>query len=544
MISLTEFNVEELIELADPRNAHPADRAYSASVDLRKAAQLSDQPLLFAKAWAWGSTHLGDLGRLSTVLSLHPVVQSALEAVDPSPELNLVQSHYLYSFVLVAADLGQFTDALRAQREFTQLNSGSENLFFRVHDRILLALLTERMGDAAHANWLVEDACADYVSSTGQELPASVYNALMALKLSQFCRGAGLLSPQRSQQLLNEAHEEGRRALKIAEAIEDRRGLAYIKCNLAELFAYSGRFDEAQEYIDYAADYFDELNYWNIKDWLLVTQGKLFNQSDRPSQALATVRPLYQRYDYDGVLNGTRARRVAAEASRKMGDFRQAFEHMKRLEIAERRRTMSQLRVQSEIFMTRLEVEARAEHHRRIAEIDPLTKIGNRRRLHRAMTELLPDINSPKAPAFAMAIVDIDHFKRVNDEFGHAVGDTVLIAIARILEEHTRSTDIVIRLGGEEFLVLFPNSDEDAAFKASSKICDTIAETQFESLPHDWSITVSIGLAASPPSDSVRLVRIADEAMYQAKRAGRNRVVRASDVNSGTAKTDDVSSSV
>lgn len=544
MISLQEFNVEELTQLADPRYSHPADQAYSASVDLRKVAQSLDRPMLLAKAWAWGSTHLGDLGRLPTVMSLHPVVQASLSTVEPCPELNQVRSHYLYSFVLVAADLGNFTDALRAQREFTQLNAGSENLFFRVHDRILLALLTERMGDAAHANWLVEDACSDYVSSTGQQLPASVYNALMALKLSQFCRGSGLISDERAQQLLETGFEDGRRALAIASDARDRRGLAYIKCNLAELLVYRGEFETAQNYIDYAAGYFHEQNYWAINDWLLVTRAKLYNQSGRPKRALSAVRPLYQRYDYDGVLNGTRARRVAAQACQQLGDYRQAFEHMKRLEIAERRRTMSQLKVQSEIFMTRIEVEARAEHHRRAAEIDPLTKVGNRRRLHRAMTELLPDVETPQGRNFAIAIVDIDHFKRVNDEFGHAVGDSVLVAIAEILEKYTRSTDVVIRLGGEEFLLLFPDGDENSAYSAANKICDTISSTQFESLPPDWRVTVSIGLAASPPSDSVRLVRIADEAMYQAKRAGRNQVMRASELKSEIVTTVDISSRV
>lgn len=521
---MSDSKIENLSQLADPASQNPADDSYAASVELRTLAQEVGDRLLFAKAWAWGSVHLSDLARHNTVMSLHPVVQSAIGAAPHSAELDALNSNYLYSYVLVAADVGEFPEALRAQREFSQLNSSSENLFFRVHERILLALLTERMGDAAHANWLAEDACSDYLSQTGKELPPSVYNALMAMKIGQYCRGAGLLSRSESHRLLREADEDGQRALAGAIDLGDERGIAYIKGNLAELFVYTKQHDLAFEYLEESGQYLKRKSYHNISDWLQVTLAKVYNASGDPKKALSVVRPLYRRYDYDGLLNGTRARRVAAQACQKMGDFRQAYEHMKRLEMAERRRTMSQLQVQSEMFMTRLEVESRAEHHRRAAEIDPLTKLGNRRRLHRAFSELLDENQSP-SQSFAIAIIDIDHFKRVNDSFGHSVGDSVLIEIASILEEQTRSSDVVIRLGGEEFLILFPNSEQSSAAKASEHLRETIAEHAFDELPKEWNVTVSVGLAATPPHDSVRLMTIADEAMYRAKRKGRNCLV-------------------
>jgi two-component system, cell cycle response regulator len=118
----------------------------------------------------------------------------------------------------------------------------------------------------------------------------------------------------------------------------------------------------------------------------------------------------------------------------------------------------------------------------------------------------------------SVAIVDVDHFKAINDTRGHAEGDQVLVAVARALREHLRAEDQLGRLGGEEFLVVLPDTDPEAAVAAAEKLRASVAET---------GVTVSIGWAAWEGESPEELVRRADDALYAAKAAGRDRAVGA-----------------
>jgi diguanylate cyclase (GGDEF)-like protein len=126
-------------------------------------------------------------------------------------------------------------------------------------------------------------------------------------------------------------------------------------------------------------------------------------------------------------------------------------------------------------------------------------------------------------------MIDIDHFKPVNDDYGHQTGDEVLQALAKSLERTVRSVDFVGRLGGEEFLVILPQQDHDTALISAERIRQTIASNPIHTKNYTLNITVSLGVATMPdhgntPDD---LIRQADRAMYRAKREGRNRVASA-----------------
>ena len=125
--------------------------------------------------------------------------------------------------------------------------------------------------------------------------------------------------------------------------------------------------------------------------------------------------------------------------------------------------------------------------------------------------------------------IDVDHFKSINDRFGHDGGDLVLRAIADRCQATKRTTDVLARIGGEEFVMLLPETDEAAAEIAAERLRTTIQNASGILPGHDLRITISIGIAQamlSMSSFEVMLKR-ADEALYQAKRAGRNRVLRA-----------------
>jgi diguanylate cyclase (GGDEF)-like protein len=162
-----------------------------------------------------------------------------------------------------------------------------------------------------------------------------------------------------------------------------------------------------------------------------------------------------------------------------------------------------------------------AERLTRTSLEDPLTGLPNRRRLDVAFLDLL----TTGAP-FALAMIDVDHFKQVNDRFSHPVGDAVLRTIADLLAGGARIDDLVVRYGGEEFALLMRGTDLTIAERACERLRLAVQGHDWGSLRPDLAVTISIGVAAST-EDSAHdaIVALADLRLYQAKQRGRNRVV-------------------
>ena len=131
--------------------------------------------------------------------------------------------------------------------------------------------------------------------------------------------------------------------------------------------------------------------------------------------------------------------------------------------------------------------------------------------------------------AVAVLVIDIDHFKKINDSFGHAVGDEVLREFAVRLASNVRAIDLPVRFGGEEFVVVMPDTELDHAHRIAERIRLHVAGSPFRVMGGEelLTVTISIGVAASLRDDDApaALVRRADEAMYEAKARGRNRVI-------------------
>jgi len=161
---------------------------------------------------------------------------------------------------------------------------------------------------------------------------------------------------------------------------------------------------------------------------------------------------------------------------------------------------------------------------------DSLTGLHNRHKLDSAlMTEMLR-FNRYKVD-FCAILLDIDNFKRVNDTYGHQVGDEVLVEIANILTSNTRETDLAGRWGGEEFLILVLQSNIDNAFKLAEKIRVHIEATDF---PTAGRVTASIGVSSYQYGETIaNFVTRADNALYHAKDTGRNKVISADEINEG-----------
>jgi diguanylate cyclase (GGDEF)-like protein len=157
---------------------------------------------------------------------------------------------------------------------------------------------------------------------------------------------------------------------------------------------------------------------------------------------------------------------------------------------------------------------------------DGLTKLYNHRYFQDEMARAFEESQRYQRP-LSLAIIDIDFFKKVNDTYGHAVGDDVLKAVAKLFQESIRSTDLAARYGGEEFAVMMPETDLDDAMAFAEKIRTLIETTPFPTAAGPLGVTVSIGLAAVPRTKihaAKELVIAADKALYRAKRGGRNQV--------------------
>jgi len=156
---------------------------------------------------------------------------------------------------------------------------------------------------------------------------------------------------------------------------------------------------------------------------------------------------------------------------------------------------------------------------------DALTGLGNRRRLEQALVQEVSRVERAGGKLCAV-MADLDHFKRINDVYGHEAGDKVLAAVGDLLRRQTRPTDIVARFGGEEFVILMPHTDLTHAIGAAERVRMALGANPVHPLPAP--ITASFGVAelmAGEHSDV--LMRRVDEALYRAKQLGRNRTVAA-----------------
>ncbi len=157
--------------------------------------------------------------------------------------------------------------------------------------------------------------------------------------------------------------------------------------------------------------------------------------------------------------------------------------------------------------------------------VDQLTGVHNRGAFDSSLVREIDLAHRNQTP-LSLVVADLDNFKRINDEHGHAVGDDVLRVFAETLMQNMRSSDIVYRYGGEEFVILMSNTDRQGAELGAQRLREAVNQTVFSSKGLKIPVTASFGVASLGPTDnSTTLFDKADHAMYEAKKTGRNRVV-------------------
>jgi diguanylate cyclase (GGDEF)-like protein len=164
-----------------------------------------------------------------------------------------------------------------------------------------------------------------------------------------------------------------------------------------------------------------------------------------------------------------------------------------------------------------------------LAKTDPLTALHNRR----VIEEKLGDSNiriTDDGRAFSVIMSDIDHFKVLNDTYGHQIGDLVLVSISKVLKNATRSGDVVARWGGEEFLILLPGTGGEEAKEVAERMRIAVAQSPIYIDDNEINITMTFGVAECTFEIGVNeCINLADKALYKGKNAGRNQVILLND---------------
>lgn len=525
--------------LARARQARGAADWDAAVAAATAAAAIATQDTERLEAGHIAAFSLFRLGRLQELIRRgeHTL---ALPGVADQPAQR---SELLRWITLAACETGDFDLALRRGVEACDLASASGDPGQRAVALNAVGACFERMGDPWQAERLMREAL-DQARLQAEVYPRLVsLNNLSAVTIGAFHLMRGGVDPDEATAALQRSAAYAREALALAQAGpgSDPFFLVFVEGNLGEALLHLGELDAAEALLHSAlarAEAHDHAaQIWRIRCSL--AEGLI--ERGRHAQARDSLRDLWAR-DAAAVPQATliRLHQALYRANRSLGQVDDALDHHERAEILQRQRAARQLRAQSRLLVTRVEaeqnrlqaerarLEAQAERERatelaRHASQDALTGLGNRRHLDEQLPQLLVQAQA-RQQDMALAIVDLDHFKQVNDRHGHRVGDQVLVQLAQMLRENTRSGDLIARIGGEEFLLALPQTDLVRATEVCERLRDSVQAHDWANLAEGLAVTVSIGLAQAPPYDAPGLFDHADRALYRAKQAGRNRV--------------------
>jgi diguanylate cyclase (GGDEF)-like protein len=186
---------------------------------------------------------------------------------------------------------------------------------------------------------------------------------------------------------------------------------------------------------------------------------------------------------------------------------------------------MIQMKLLDQLDISMRRTEHLLDKTQKLATIDDLTQVYNRRKVETDLAMEIINFNLYQQP-LSVLMIDIDHFKRFNDSYGHDIGDRVLMDVAGALKANIRNTDIVGRWGGEEFLIILPFADIKAAEIVGKKLVEAVRAINTHYCPSAERVSVSIGCTEINALDTLdQLIKRADIAMYDAKKSGRDQIV-------------------
>ena len=432
--------------------------------------------------------------------------------------------------------IGYATDAYSAAADRDDRRAVSLSL-------AVLSAIFERSGDPWQGERIARDALK-FARESGDPYPLCVaLNCLSSTLIGVVCAFQSYLAPADTKSALDEATVLLREIVVLVPALNDPVLESVALGNLSEALLLGSSLDEATTVVERSIKLAVEAGATLTANFpRYVKAVLLFRAGDATS---AKQQLIALRDDKQAQYSNSTASKIhfaIYEIERSLGNFKDALTEFEQYQTIEQKDAIRQLKARSEMMVTRVEVErdkrrtledayklvlanaSRATEFEKLAFEDKLTRLGNRRLLDSRLPEMLLKAETD-ATDLCLGILDLDFFKRVNDEFGHAVGDQVLVRVAQALQEEMRKTDLIVRAGGEEFVFVLEGSTREHALLLAERVRLRIAGINWGYIAPKLEVTASIGLAHVPTYDAIDLFERADLAMYRAKRAGRNRLM-------------------
>ena len=463
-----------------------------------------------------------------------------LEVGRESGEGRLIRDCLNFSGA-VYASLGDFDTALGYVQQMFDLNVALGDLEGTFHSLVNTGVLLNELGRFDEAITSLQAA----LETKALQDPRHEAHVISNLGVSY----AGLGK-------LKDALRENQKALLLAEEIGNNDVQAKVLVNIADVQGKLGCFDQALAALERALGIVEQLGAREGVVHCLLTAGHIhFNRG-----AFETARTTLELAAREAQTLGMKALEFEieewlAKTHKALGNLGAALEHFERFHHLERavrddgiQRQMRAHAAQRELERTRVEADLERLRNVELAQAlkeledanrdkselvrklelqvvqDPLTKLYNRRHLETILTSEFSRARK-NSRALPVAMLDIDHFKQVNDRFSHQVGDTVLQEVAELIRQSIRTTDIAARYGGEEFVIVLPRTTHVRALAVCERLRRTIAEHDWARIHPELSVTISLGLASSTDvQNSDKLLGLADDKLYEAKGRGRNRV--------------------
>ncbi len=470
-------------------------------------------------------------GALSQMLELAVPLTATVRAHSTPEALN----DFLRMTALVAADAYRFEISLAYAQEALAVTQDIGDTGRLSLSTNVLGCFFERSGDPWQAERLIREALAQARQQPLMHPLFVALNNLCGALIGKHYLLRDAVPPLEALAPLHTARPFAEEAMALAAQLPDRFYAVFTTGNLGELLVHLGEHDQAQLLLDKALAQAQSLGVVGQVVRLKCSLGELAlarGDTALATQTLLAVLGMPGTGDHPNVR--LRAHHALWRAFGQTGADKAALDHLTAYLQLERSRAVRQLRAQSELFVTRVEAEqARqdARRHRQRAQdlevdvrLDALTGLGNRREFDRSWPKMLRDAEQDLKP-LAVAMLDLDHFKQVNDRFGHAAGDRVLVRLGALLRTHTRQADLLLRMGGDEFLLAMPEADTPHAMEVCERLRLQVAQYPWAEVAPGLQVTLSLGLATLPEQASGQLLQAADAALYQAKASGRNSLV-------------------
>ena len=453
-------------------------------------AQLKE-PLFEAEARGWLGACLVQQGRYQDGFEALHAAQGAFESLGHHPRA----ARALNYLALIHQELGDFHRAFELYRQ--ALDCAVADSDADMQGRVLA-----NHGEAL-VNWGAPEQglpvlgrAVDVLRSVGAHWHYGW--CLLAIGRIHQSRGDG-----------DKALEFHHAALEAVERGHSPRARVEVYAGLGELHSQRGQHGEGQRWLEKALTLATSLG---IRREIFKTHKGLSEAHKRAGEFELALKHHEQFHEVRaGVFDELARERVAT--------LKAEFELERVMEARERERLST-----AELHAKYEKLEQRAETLSHLSVRDGLTGLFNRRHFEETLGLELQRARS-FGQTLCLALLDIDHFKRINDGFSHVVGDAVLRAIALVLQKELRASDVAARYGGEEFGLILPHTALDGARIAAEKVRVAIATSPWSHLTPGREVTASLGLAEWKPGESsLEFVRRADEALYAAKTSGRNRV--------------------